>query len=301
MVARERIGFVGVGLMGHGMAKNILEKGYPLTVIAHRNRAPVDDLVARGATEAKTAKDVAANSDIVFLCVTSSRQVEEVIAGPGGLLEGAAKGMVIVDTSTADPNSTQMLAARCAEKGVSLADAPLGGTPAHAEEGALSAMVGADEATYARIEPVIMTWAAKSVHLGPTGTGHKMKLLNNFISMSYGVVYSEAMAIGARVGITPEIFDSVIRGSRMDCGFYQTFMEWTLRRDPDAHKFTLTNAHKDMRYMLSMASEAGVAAYMAACVKNAFAIAEARGNGEKYMPMLADVIAEVNGVRLRED
>jgi 3-hydroxyisobutyrate dehydrogenase-like beta-hydroxyacid dehydrogenase len=301
MADKARVGFIGVGLMGHGMAKNIVAKGHPLTVMAHTNRAPVDDLLKRGAKEARTPAEMAAQSDIVFLCVTSSRQVEEVIAGDNGLLAGAAKGMIIVDTSTADPNSTEALAKTCAARGVHLADAPLGGTPAQAEEGKLSAMVGADNATYAIIEPVIATWAAKCVHLGPVGLGHKMKLLNNFLSMGYGVIYSEAMTIGAKVGITPEIFDSVIRGSRMDCGFYQTFMEWTLRRDPDAHKFTLTNAHKDMRYLLSMATEAGVAAYAGAAVKNAFSIADATGNGERYVPMLPDIIAGLNGASLHEE
>lgn len=109
-MAQERIGFIGVGFMGHGMAKNIVEKGYPLTVMAHRNRTPVDDLVRRGATEAKSPREVAAASTIVFLCVTGSKQVEDLSLGPDGLMAGAAKGSVVVDASTSDPTSTLRLA-----------------------------------------------------------------------------------------------------------------------------------------------------------------------------------------------
>lgn len=297
-MAKERVGFVGVGLMGHGMAKNIIEKGHPLTIIGNRNRKPVDDLVSRGAKEVRTPKDVAANSDIVFLCVTDSTVVENVVKGPDGLKSGAHKGLVIVDCSTANPVSTIALAAELKEVGVELVDAPLGGTPAQAELGQLSAMVGTDAATFRRIEPVIAAWAQKIVHLGPVGDGHKMKLLNNFLSMGYAAIYAEALAIGQKVGISVETFDSVIRGSRMDCGFYQTFFKYVIERDENAHKFTLANAHKDMRYCAAMAEASGIANPMGNAVKNYFAMAEAQGNGGKYVPMLSDEVARWNGVKL---
>src|SRR5437868_7470699 len=140
----ERIGFIGVGLMGHGMAKNILEKGHPLTVLGHRNRAPVEDLVKRGAAEARSAAGIARRSDIVFLCVTGSTEVESLVRGPNGLAAGAHQGLVIVDCSTSGPSSTVALAEELKAVGVALADAPLGGTPTQAQEGKLSAMVGCD-------------------------------------------------------------------------------------------------------------------------------------------------------------
>ncbi len=291
----KRIGFIGVGLMGHGMAKNLVDKGWPLTVMAHRNRAPVEDLLARGAKEAKSPKEVAEASDIVFLCITASPQIEAVIRGPNGLIEGAHAGLIVVDCSTADPNSTLSLAADLEQHGVAMADAPLGGTPTQAEAGELSAMVGASDETYAAIEPAIGAWAAKAVHLGPVGTGHKMKLLNNFLAMGYAALYSEALTTAAKVGIGPDVFDSVIRGSRMDCGFYQTYMQYVLQRDRDAHKFTLSNAHKDMKYMAAMANDAGIANHLGAAIKNAYATAEALGHGEDYVPMLSDIVARLNG------
>ncbi|MCC2101269.1 MAG: NAD(P)-dependent oxidoreductase, partial [Hyphomicrobiales bacterium] len=250
-MTKERIGFVGVGLMGHGMAKNIVEKGYDLTVLGHRNRAPVEDLVKRGAKEAKSARGLAEASDIVFICVTGSPQVEAVVRG--GLKDGLKAGSIVVDCSTADPVSTMALAGELASIGVTLVDAPLSRTPKEAWEGTLDTMVGASDDIFARIKPVLDTWAGRVVHIGGTGDGHRMKLLNNFLAMGYAALYSEAVTLAQKVGITPERFDSVIRGGRMDCGFYQTFMRWTLEGDRDAHKFTLANAFKDMRYLESMA------------------------------------------------
>ncbi|WP_293856321.1 NAD(P)-dependent oxidoreductase [uncultured Alsobacter sp.] len=295
-IASERIGFVGVGLMGHGMAKNIVEKGYPLTILGRSNRKPVEDLVARGATEVKTPADVARASTIVFLCVTGSADVEAIVRGPGGLREGLAPGSVVVDCSTADPTSTVALAAELAAAGIDFADAPLSRTPKEAWEGTLDTMVGASDAVFARLKPVLDTWAGKVVHIGAVGDGHKMKLLNNFIAMGYAALYSEALALSRKVGITPERFDSVIRGGRMDSAFYQTFMRWTLEGDRDAHKFTLRNACKDMRYLASMADAAGIANPVGAAVKNSYAMAVGAGGADDYVPMLATAVAKANGL-----
>lgn len=299
-MSREQIGFLGLGLMGHGMAKNIVEKGYALTVAAHRNRAPLDDLVGRGATAAATAREVAERSSIVFLCVTGSREVEAIIRGPNGLKAGLKPGSVIIDCSTADPTSTVALAAELAEAGIGYADAPLGGTPVQAAEGKLSAMVGASPETFARIKPVLETWAAKIVHIGPVGDGHKMKLLNNFISLGYGAIYAEALALAKKVGIEPETFDSAIRGGRMDCGFYQTFMGYTIEGNPEAHKFTIANAQKDLTYLESMADAARMVNPVGNAVKNAYSLALANGgNGaENYVPHLPEFVGRANGVNL---
>lgn len=294
----ETIGFIGVGLMGHGMAKNIVEKGYALTVMGHRNRAPVEDLVGRGAHEAKSPREVAERSSIIFLCVTGAKEVESVVLGDQGIKAGAKKGLVIVDCSTSDPTVTLTLHEQLKPHGITFIDAPLGGTPAQAQTGELSAMVGADAATYARVKPVIEKWAARVVHAGDVGIGHKIKLLNNFLSMGYAAIYAEALTIAQKSGVSPQEFDSVLRGSRMDCGFYQTFFKYVLERDRNAHQFTMHNALKDVRYLDNMANAAGVADPIAAAVKNSFALAVASGHGDDYVPMLSDFVAESNGTSL---
>ena len=296
MSKTERIGFIGVGLMGHGMAKNIVEKGYALTVMANRNRTPVEDLKSRGASEAASPREIAERSDIVFLCVTGSPEVEAVVRGPNGLKEGLKPGSIIVDCSTADPNSTLALAEDLAPHGITFVDAPLSRTPKEAWEGTLDTMVGASDEVFARLKPVLETWAGRVIHIGGTGDGHRMKLLNNFLSMGYAAMFAEALTLAQKVGITPERFDKVIRGGRMDCGFYQTFMRWTLEGDRDAHKFTLRNGYKDLRYLGSMADAAGVANPLGAAAKNSFALAIAHGSPDDYVPMLATAIGAINGV-----
>lgn len=291
----EKVGFVGVGLMGQGMAKNIVEKGYALTIIAHRNRAPVDDLVARGATEVTTLPEMAANCSVICLCLSGSPEVAATIAG---LMPSLSRGSVIVDCSTSDPTVSLRLAAELAEIGVDFVDAPLSRTPKEAWAGTLDCMVGATDASFARVQPIIATWAAKIVHIGDIGDGHKMKLLNNFVSLGYAALYSEALALSRKVGISVSEFDKVIRGGRMDCGFYQTFMGYALEGNREAHKFTLANAHKDMRYVEAMANASNVATPLASAVKNSYALAlSAGGNGaDNYVPHLADYVAKQNGI-----
>ena len=295
---QKTVGFIGVGLMGHGMAKNIVEKGFPLLVMAHRNRGPVEDLVARGAREVASPRAMAAEADIVVLCVTGSPQVEAVLRGPDGVAGAARPGLIVVETSTSDPVSTTALARDLDALGVKLVDAPLSRTPKEAEAGTLDCMVGADPAALEAVLPVLQCFAGKIVHVGPTGAGHTMKLLNNFVSIGYASLYSEALALGAQVGIDPARFHAVIGGGRMSCGFYDTFMKYVVERDRDAHKFTLANAHKDMRYMMNLANQSGAANFLGAVIKNYLASAEAMGKGGDYLPMLSDHIAALNGVKL---
>ena len=212
-------------------------------------------------------------------------------------------GAVIVDCSTSDPTVTERLAADLAAKGIHFADAPLGRTPKEAWAGTLDCMVGAEPEVFARIQPVIATWAGKIVHIGKVGDGHRMKLLNNFLSLGYAALYAEALAVAAKVGISTATFDSVIRGGRMDCGFYQTFMGYALEGNREAHRFTLSNAYKDLRYLESMANAATVTTTMASAAKNSFAGAVARGGAgpEDYVPHLTDFVAAANGVPIRRN
>ena len=294
--AKARVGFIGVGLMGHGMAKNLVTKGHPLVVLGHRNREPVEHLKSLGATEAKTPRELAAQCDIVHLCVTGSPQVEANLRGPDGVIASGRRGLIVIDCSTSNPVSTLALGEELKAAGMTFVDAPLSRTPVEAEAGTLDTMVGCDEDTFRTIEPVLRCWAGHVVHLGPLGLGHKMKLVNNFVAMGYAALYSEALAIARKAGLTVEQFHSVIGSGRMRSGFYDTFMKWSLERDPNAHKFTIANAHKDMRYLAAMANEIGAVNNIQALVKNSFAAMEATGDGQKYVPMLADFIARQNGL-----
>ena len=123
-----------------------------------------------------------------------------------------------------------------------------------------------------------------------------MKLINNFTGMGYGALYAEALALAQKSGLTPEQFDSVIRPGRLSNGFYETFMKWTLEGDEAAHKFAISNAHKDMRYLTNLATSVGAVNPMQSVVKNAYAAMEAAGEGDRFVPMLADFVARANGI-----
>ena len=293
---KPSIGFLGVGLMGHGLAKNIVEAGYPLNITAFRKRDAVEDLVGRGATECDNVKSVTEASDIIHICVTGSTQVEALMRGPDGIIANLKPGAIVVDCSTSDPVSTLALAAEVTAAGGHMADAPLGRTPKEAWDGTVDAMIGASPEVYEKIRPVVETWAGVIVHLGDVGLGHKMKLINNFVAMGYGALYSEALAIARKSGLSTEQFDSVIRPGRLSNGFYETFMKWSLEGDENAHKFAISNAHKDMCYLANLSVSVGAVNPMQSVIKNAYAAMEAAGEGDRFVPMLADFIARTNGL-----
>jgi 3-hydroxyisobutyrate dehydrogenase-like beta-hydroxyacid dehydrogenase len=157
-------------------------------------------------------------------------------------------------------------------------------------------MVGGDPEAVARARPVLEAFAGRIVATGPVGTGHTMKLLNNFVSMGYAALYSEALMIGAKAGLSAKVFDGVIRDGRMDCPFYRTFFQYVLERDRDAHRFTIANACKDVTYLAGFAEALGVANPIGAAVRNGFALAVGAGHGQDYVPMLSDLVAQWNGV-----
>ena len=301
MADKPKIGFIGVGYMGHGMAKNILNGGYELTVKGNRNRKPVESLTGMGAREGASPKAVAEASDIVFICLSNSPQVEEVIRGTDGILASGKEGLIVVDCTTANPVSTEALAADLNAAGLRMVDAPLGRTPMEAEAGTLDAMVGADPETFGIVKPVIDCWAGTVTHIGDVSSGHKTKLIMNFIATGYAGLYSEALAVGAKAGVAPQTIREVIGGSRMGCGFFETFMAGAVGREPEAHVFSIDNAAKDIGYVGLMGQAAGAMNPMASAIRNTFAGAVLAGKGSTYMPFLADHVAETNGVDLEAE
>ncbi|MDL2401691.1 NAD(P)-dependent oxidoreductase [Rhizobium mayense] len=294
---KEKIGFIGLGAMGSGMVTNLLEKGWPVTVVPHRKREAVERLKTLGAAEVATARELAEATDVILLCVTGSEQVQEIVSGRNGIVS-AGKPLLLIDCSTSNPAVTVRLAEELAISGITLVDAPLARTPKEAAEGKLDVMVGGAADAVARARPILEAFSARIVATGDVGTAHTMKLLNNFISMGYSAIYSEALMLAAKAGLTPQVFDSVLRGSRMDCGFYQAFFEFVLNRNENAQRFAMVNALKDMSYLASFAQSVQAANPVGAVVRNSFAAAVASGKGDAFVPALSDVVAALNGVSL---
>jgi 3-hydroxyisobutyrate dehydrogenase-like beta-hydroxyacid dehydrogenase len=299
-MTKQRIGYIGVGLMGHGAAKNILQKGYPLTIMGHRNRAPVDDLVALGAREAKTPAEVARASDVVFLCLPSTVEVEQTIYGEGGVLEGASKGVIVVDSTTADPRSTQRIGADLAKKGIRMADAPLGRTPKEAEAGKLSTFVGGDAATVRELRPIIECYADTIIEAGVLGAGHTLKLVNNFIAIGTSAVIAEALATATKLGVDLAKLYDVVSAGGGNGKMFQMMMPWVLEGDDSHLRGPLRIAGKDMRYYTKLAESAPATAFIAQAVNQTYQLANILGHGERFMPVLPGILADLNGCKIRD-
>jgi 3-hydroxyisobutyrate dehydrogenase-like beta-hydroxyacid dehydrogenase len=293
-----RIGFIGAsGLMGHGMAKNLLANGHSLSLTVHRNRERVADLLATGAKQCASGAELAAASEIVFLCVTGSPQVESSLAGAAGLLAGAKRGLVVVDCSTSEPDSTARLRETCAAAGVMLVDAPLARTPIEAEAGKLNVMVGADDETFARLEPVLKAFAENVFHVGGPGAGHIIKLLNNFIAQAICTATAEAFAVGQRAGVDPKKLVDIVSKGAVNSGLFQ-MMAKTLDGDLGALRFELDNARKDVRYYTHLAEGLAIPTVMGEAVHQSLVLASALGHGKKFVPSLVEAQEQLTGAKL---
>ncbi len=294
----QKIGFIGAsGLMGHGMAKNLLAKGHPLALTVHRNRERVADLLERGATLAASPAALARGADLVLLCVTGTPQVEAAVSGTDGLLAGAARGLMIVDCSTSEPESTHRLRERCAAQGVSFVDAPLARTPLEAEAGRLNVMVGADDATFAALLPVLKCFAENVIHVGGPGAGHVIKLLNNFIAQAICTATAEAFAVAQRAGCEPRKLVDLVSAGMVNSGIFQA-MAKTLDGDLAGLKFELDYARKDIRYYTHLAESLNVPTVVGEAVHQSLVLASALGHGHKFVPSLVEAQEQLTGATL---
>lgn len=296
-MAGVRVGFIGVGLMGWGMARNVLAKGFRLSVMAHRKREAIDDLVQRGADEVQTAAEMTRRSDFVVLCVTGTPQVEDLIYRDDGVLAGAHAGLTIIDTSTCEPDSTERLQADLASHGVSLIDAPLSRTPDHAWRGELTSFVGGPEELVERCRPIIETWASVIIPTGAkVGSAHAVKLVNNLVSIGYSALWSECYAMVAKLGMEPGVFREIVSNSGMNCGNFQNYSKYVCDGDPQGHKFSLANCLKDMSYYERLASRHKAVTPISDGALLMLRIGHSLGLEDRYMPEFYDIFARVSGL-----
>ena len=297
---KPRIGFVGLGLMGHGIAKNLVTKGFPLTVRVNRNRKPLEDILAAGAKEVATNADLARGNDIVFLCVTGAPQVEEIVNGKDGIASAAQKGLVVIDTSTSEPATTAKMREELAAKGVLFVDAPLARTPVEAEQGRLNIMVGADDATFARLKPVLSAFCENIVHAGPPGHGIVLKLINNFLAQAIACATAEACAAAAKSGLSIKRLHELVSAGGVNSGIFQMMVGKMLENNGDLSglKFTLSNAMKDLRYYTHFAESLPVSAIMGEAVHQSLVNANLLGFGDKYVASLIEAQEKLNGIAI---
>ena len=214
----SNIGFVGLGLMGSAMVNRLQDKGHTLTVLGNRSRPNIDAAVGRGATEVKSARELASQAEIVMLCVGTSDQVEGLIEGDDGVIAGLKPGSVVVDFGTSLPASTRKLGAAIEAAGGQLLDAPLGRTPAHAVDGLLNIMCAGNQDAFNSVEPVLKDLGENVFHLGDLGSGHTIKLINNFFGMTIANAMSEAFAMADVQGVDRKALYDVMAAGPLHCG-----------------------------------------------------------------------------------
>ena len=287
---KQTVGMVGIGLMGHGIATNLVKHGHPLAVMTHPGNQPLDGLLAAGAQALPTAAAVAAQADVVILVLTGSPQVEEVLTGPAGVLQGLRPGTVVIDCSTAVPASTLRMAQAVQAAGGRFLDCPMTRTPKEAAEGRLNLLVGGDADLLDACRPLLQCFAENITHAGPVGAGHSMKLLHNYVSLGTVALLAEAAACAARNGVAPEVFVDVLTKGGGGGTALTRLQPFLLSGDANGLKFSIANAAKDLGYYHQMAGDAGAALGIAGAVLATLQTAQAQCAPGTFLPELARLL-----------
>lgn len=288
----SRIGFIGLGLMGDAMVQCLQGKGHDLTVLANQSRANVEAAVARGATEVSTARALAEASEFVMLCMGTSEQVESRMFGEDGVIAGLREGTVVIDFGTSLPASTRKLGEAVSAAGGTYLDGPLGRTPAHALEGQLNIMCSGDAAGFNKIKPVLEDLGENVFHLGALGSGHTVKLLNNFFGMTVANAMAEAFAMADQQGVDRQALYDVMSAGPLHSGMMDFVKGYGVDGDPAQLAFAIKNAAKDVGYYARMAQDAGVDSIMSKSTLQALNDARDQGRGDEMVSQMVDFYAD---------
>ena len=290
-MSKPSIGFIGLGLMGGAMVGRLQDKGYTLTVLGNRDRTYVDEAVERGATEAESGKAVAENADIVMLCMGTSDHVESRMRGADGILAGLKPGAIVIDFGTSLPGSTRDLGAETAAAGGTYLDAPLGRTPSHAKDGLLNIMCSGDKAAFDKVEPVLKDLGENVFHLGDLGSGHTIKLINNFFGMTVANAMAEAFAMADVAGVDRKQLYDVMSAGPLHSGMMDFVKGYGVDGDPNQLAFAIKNAAKDVGYYAKMADDAGVNSIMSKGTLSALNEARDSGQADDMVGQMIDFYA----------
>ena len=285
-----KIGMVGIGMMGHGIAANLVKHGHELVLLEHPGNQPLDALKAAGAASVPSAKELASRVQTVILVVTGSPQVEAVLTGTGGVLEGLKPGSIVIDCSTAIPSSTVRMAQAVHAAGSRYIDAPMTRTPKEAAEGRLNLLVGGDQGLLDEVRPVLECFAENITHVGAVGAGHGMKLLHNYVSLGMVTLLAEAAACAEKSGVAAEAFVEVLAKGGGGGIALERLKPYLLAKDVGGLRFSIANACKDLGYYQTMATDANAQRSVATAVLDTLQDALAR-EPEALVPELARMLA----------
>jgi 3-hydroxyisobutyrate dehydrogenase-like beta-hydroxyacid dehydrogenase len=287
---KKKIGMVGIGMMGHGIASNLLKHGHELAVLEHPGNQPLDALKAAGALTFTSAAELAARSEVVILVLTGSPQVEAVLTGADGVLAGLKPGSVVIDCSTAIPSSTLRMADAISKAGSAMLDAPMTRTPKEAAEGRLNLLVGGDAALFETCRPILACFGENITHIGAVGSGHSMKLLHNYVSLGSVALIAEAAACAQRNGVAPQVFIDVLAKGGGGGTALERLKPYLLTQDTSGLRFSIANAKKDMGYYTTMAGDAQSPLAIAAAVLDTLQGADAKAAPGALLPELVSLL-----------
>jgi 3-hydroxyisobutyrate dehydrogenase-like beta-hydroxyacid dehydrogenase len=291
-MSKPAIGFIGLGLMGGAMVGRLQDLGYELTILGNRDRTYLDAAIARGATEAANAKAVAEASDIVMLCMGTSDHVEARMRGDDGVIAGLRPGATVIDFGTSLPGSSRTLAGEVAAAGGTFLDAPLGRTPQHAVDGLLNIMASGDKAAFDKVEATLKDLGENVFHLGDIGSGHTIKLINNFFGMTVANAMAEAFAMADVAGVDRAELHKVMAAGPLHSGMMDFVKAYGVDNDPTAIAFAIKNAAKDVGYYAKMAEDAGVDSLMSKGTLTALTEARDAGQGEDMVGQIVEYYVE---------
>lgn len=292
MSEQSAIGFIGLGVMGEPICRNLVRKAGRTVLALDTDPAPLTRLAADGVQTAAGVSSLMAACDTVFLSLPSGEVVKNVCEGPEGLLAYARTGQCVVDLGTSPVDITRALAKAFEERGADFADAPVARTRTAAESGSLAVMVGASTTLFARLQPLIRSFASDIAHCGPAGCGQIVKILNNMVLFETVAALGEAKAIGERAGIDPAVlFDTLSTGSADSFALRSHGMKAILPAEFPERAFSVRYARKDLRYALDLAEATGVDARGAQRVEQLFDEAIQAGLGDAYHPVISLLIA----------
>ena len=284
----SKIGFVGLGLMGSAMVGRLQDCNYQMIVLGNKDRSGLEKAVARGAREAVSGSDLANESDVIMLCMGTSDQVEDRILGHEGIIYGLSPGKVIIDFGTSLPSSTKKIAEKIADTGAAILDAPLGRTPHHAKEGLLNIMAAGDKNIFDKVSPILKNLGENVFYLGGLGTGHTIKLMNNFFGMTIANAMAEVFAVADASGVSRETVYKVISAGPLHSSMMDFISAFGLEGDKSKLEFAVKNAHKDVNYYRLMTEKLGIDSIMSESANKALTKARDSGYDEAMVCEMID-------------
>ena len=290
----KKIGIIGLGMMGRGIGINLLKAGFPVCFLQRSAKSSQDDVIHLGGTPLPTIPSLTKASEVILLCLTGSKEVEEVIFGPDGVLANLNPNAIVIDLSTAIPESTLKIAKAVQDAGGLYLDSPMTRTPKEALEGRLNVLVGGDPDLLEQCRPILKCFTENIVYAGPVSSGHRLKLIHNFVALGYAGVLAEAVACSKLANVSTEVLLQVLDTGAGNGAILNRMKGFIQSGDDASFQFTLENAVKDLAYYKTMVSELQAFSIAADATQSMYEYAASNSQSGATVPQLVNILQKLN-------